>query len=328
MIKIAQIGVGYWGPNLLRNLLKNKNFDLKLVVDKSQQRLDYVKSLYPNIKVSLDSDIIFNDKKIDAVVISTPANSHYSLAMRALKSGKHILVEKPMATSSGEVEKIEILANRNNLIAMSGHTFIYNSAVDYLKTLIDNGDLGDIRCIYSQRLNLGRIRQDVDALWNFAPHDVSIIQHLLGNPTPFKVSRSGMDFIQEGIDDIVFLNIKYQNNIFANIHVSWLDPLKVRKLIVLGSKKMVVYDDVSTEKIKIYNKFVERRAILGENMDFDKSSSFQFNYESGNILIPKLNITEPLQNQIQHFSDCIIKNDVCKTGTQHTKMVIKILEMD
>ena len=133
MIKIAQIGVGYWGPNLLRNLLKNENFDLKLVVDKSQQRLDYVKSLYPNIKVSLDSEIIFNDKQIDAVVISTPAKSHYSLAMRALKSGKHILVEKPMATSS-EVEKIEIIADKNNLIAMSGHTFIYNSAVNYLKT--------------------------------------------------------------------------------------------------------------------------------------------------------------------------------------------------
>ena len=162
---------------------------------------------------------------------------------------------------------------------MVGHTFIYNAAVRYVKKLLDAGELGEIRYIYSQRLNLGRIRADIDALWNFAPHDISIIQYWLGDPAPVSVHRLGMDFIQKGVDDVVFLSLVYPQKIIANIHVSWLDPQKVRKMIVVGSRKMVVYDDIADAKIAIYDKGIDKKAILGQNMDFDNPRPEQFSYQ-------------------------------------------------
>ncbi|MEA3470192.1 MAG: Gfo/Idh/MocA family oxidoreductase, partial [Thermodesulfobacteriota bacterium] len=178
-VNIAQIGVGYWGPNLLRNLIANDNCNVKKVVDLAQERRDFVKSLYPTVSVTDNIQDVLEDSSIDAVVIATPVATHFDLAISSLKHGKHILVEKPMAKTAEEVEQIDELAKKNGLVAMVGHTFLYNAAVRYLKKLIDSGELGDIRYIYSQRLNLGRIRSDVDALWNLAPHDVSIIQYLL-----------------------------------------------------------------------------------------------------------------------------------------------------
>jgi predicted dehydrogenase len=209
---------------------------------------------------------------------------------------------------------------------MVGHTFIYNSAVRHVKQLIDNGELGEIRYIYSQRLNLGRIRSDIDALWNFAPHDISIIQYWLNDPEPLSVSRQGMAYMQDGIDDVVFLNLQYPDKIMANIHVSWLDPQKVRKMIVVGSRRMVVYDDVADEKIAIYDKGIDRRAVVGENMDFDHPPAVQFNYRSGAIVMPEVKFAEPLRVEAQHFSECIRESKTPITGLDHARKVVSILE--
>ena len=325
-INIAQIGVGYWGPNLLRNLVSNKQCDVKLVVDFSQERLNYVSDLYPFIRVSDNLEDIINDTNIDAVVIATPVNTHYSITMKALAAGKHVLAEKPMATTVQEVREIGKLATKKKLVAMVGHTFLFNSAVRYVKKLIDSKQLGEIRYIYSQRVNLGRIRSDVDALMNLAPHDISIIQYWLDNPRPLHVTRKGMDYVQKNIDDVVFLNIEYPNNILANIHVSWLDPQKIRKITLVGSKKMVVYDDIAEHKITIYDKGIDRVSVLGENMDFDNPNSFTLNHRSGEVVMPKIEWIEPLKVEITHFIDCIQNGTDCLTDVSHAEKVINILD--
>lgn len=325
MINIAQIGVGYWGPNLLRNLVSNNDCNVKLVVDIAKDRRDYVTTLYPNIAVSENVQDIVNDSSINAVIIATPFKTHYDFTIRMIKTGKHVLIEKPMASNLSEIEEIRALQKEKNLIVMVGHTFLYNSAVRYVKQMINSGDLGDIRYIYSQRLNLGRIRSDTDALWNFAPHDISIIQYWLDEPDPVSVSIHGMDYVQEGINDVVFMNIKYPGKIMANIHVSWLDPQRTRKMVVVGSKKMVVYDDIAENKIAIYDKGIDRMAILGENMDYDKPENLKFNYRSGDVLLPKIKFEEPIKVEIAHFIDCITNGTKCITDVEHAKKVIKIL---
>jgi len=318
--------VGYWGPNLLRNLASNENCRIKLAVDLSAERRDFVQSLYPDVKVSDDSEEAFSDPDIDAVVIATPVKSHFNLSKKALKAGKHILVEKPMATTVKEVEQIGRLAEDRNLIAMAGHTFLYNPAVCYVKKIIDSGELGDIRYIYSQRVNLGRIRSDVDALWNLAPHDISIIQYWLNELTPESVKQRGMDYVQKGINDVAFMNIQYPNDILVNIHVSWLDPHKVRRMTVVGSEKMVVYDDIAEHKITIFDKGIDRMAVLGENMDFDNPEALNFNHRSGDKTVPKIAWEEPLKVEVEHFVDCIINNAFCLTGIDHAKKVVTVLE--
>lgn len=328
MLKVAQIGVGYWGPNLLRNLVANQNCLVKTVVDLSKERRDYVKKMYPSIHVTKNSSEIFNDSTIDAIIISTPVHTHFNLVMKSLNSGKHVLVEKPMATSVSDIEHIEALANKKKLVAMVGHTFLYNTAVRYVKKLIDDGDLGKIRYIYSHRLNLGRIRTDVDALWNFAPHDVSIIQYWLDNPKPISIEKRGMAYVQDGIDDVVFLNIIYPDKIMAEIHVSWLDPQKVRCTTIIGSKKMVVYDDVADNKVAIFNKGIDKMAILGKDMDYDNPSGFKFNQWSGDIVYPHIEFKEPLESEIDHFIDCVANGTKCLTGTAHAKEVVRILSQN
>jgi len=324
-INIAQIGVGYWGPNLLRNLIANKSCEVKKVVDLSKERRHFVRDLYPSVRVSYRVEDIINDADIEAVVIATPVATHIDLAMKCLEAGKHILVEKPMATNVKEIRQIGKLAEEKRLVAMVGHTFLFNAAVRYVKTLIESGELGDIRYIYSQRVNLGRIRNDVDALWNLAPHDISIIQYWLNEPEPIHVTRNGMDYVQNGIDDVVFMNIEYPGNIIANIHVSWLDPHKIRKMTIVGSEKMVVYDDLAENKITIYDKGIDRMAVLGEGMDFDDPRSFSFNHRSGDVTIPKIKWVEPLKEEIEHFVDCIRTEIDCLTGVDHAEKVVQIL---
>lgn len=322
---VGQLGIGYWGPNILRNLVSNARCRVKAVADLSENRRKFVNGLYPGVNTTADPREIVDDREIDAVVIATPAATHCELALQCLNAGKHILVEKPFATTVQEVSGIAAAAERQGCVAMAAHTFIFNDAVRYLKKLIDSGDLGDVRYIYSQRLNLGRIRADVDALWNFAPHDVSIIQYLLGDPTPVSVVRQGMDFVQPGIDDVVFLHIAYPNKVMAHVHVSWLDPHKVRQMTVVGSRKMVVYDDVADNKITIYDKGIEPRAVLGQNMDFDRPQAVQFTHRSGDILVPKIEFREPLKVEIDHFFDCIESGTPCLTGPSHAREVVGIL---
>lgn len=325
-VNTCLIGCGYWGPNLLRNIFSNSRCVLKFLVELSPDRKEYAQQLIPGLNTTEYLEDVLKDPDVDAIVIATPAGSHFDLAVKSLKAGKHVFVEKPMARSVEEVEKIAALARRVGKIAMVGHTFLFNPAVRYLKKLIDTNELGQIRYIYSQRLNLGRIRSDVDALWNFAPHDISIIQYLLDNPDPVKIHRQGMDFVQPGVDDVVFLGIEYPNKVLAHIHVSWLDPLKVRRMTVVGSKKMVVYDDVAEDKIAVYDKGIDPKAVLGERMDFDRTPFAAFQHRSGDVWLPKISNEEPLQNELNHFLDCIEGKAQCLTGPEHAKKVVQILQ--
>jgi predicted dehydrogenase len=315
MLSVAQIGVGYWGPGLLRNLMASTRCNVRTVVDLSPERRNYVSRLYPGIQVTDSVESVLNDPDVSAVVIATPVATHFDLAVSALKAGKHILVEKPLATSVADVEEIATLSEGNHLVAMVGHTFLYSAPVRRIKHLIDSGELGDVRYIYSQRLNLGRIRSDVDALWNFAPHDISIIQYWLNDPTPVSVVRRGGDYIQDSIDDVVFLNILYANKIMANIHVSWLDPRRIRTMTLVGSRKMLVYDDTAECQIAIHDKGI--------------TSSLQsppsFTYRSGDVLLPRIDSAEPLRVEIDHFLDCILDGAHCLTGPAHARKVVQIL---
>ena len=325
-VTIAQIGCGYWGPNLLRNFSSQPNCSVKYVVDASVDRRRFVETNFPRTAAVDSVDVVLGDPEVSAVVIATPAATHFSIAAEALKAGKHVFVEKPLATKVSEVDQLGELASARGLVVMVGHTFIYNPAVRYVKRLIDLGDLGEIRYIYSQRLNLGRIRSDIDALWNFAPHDISIIQYWLGNPDPISVRRQGMDYIQPGIEDVVFLNLEYPNKVIANVQVSWLDPQKVRKIVVVGSRKMVVYDDVADDKIAIYDKGIDKMAILGQNMDFDAVRPAEFKYRSGDILLPEVKFNEPLRVESAHFLDCVRNREESQTGIAHARTVVSILE--
>jgi len=325
-VVLAQIGCGYWGPNLLRNFSALPNCRVKFVVDASPERRAFVSRGFPGTKAVENAAPVFSDPEVNGVVIATPAGTHFELAKTALLAGKHVFVEKPLATTVAEVDELGRIAESRNLVVMVGHTFIYNTAVRFVKKLIDDGALGEIRYIYSQRLNLGRIRSDIDALWNFAPHDISIIQYWLGNPEPLTVYRQGMDYMQNGIEDVVFLNLSYPGKIMANIHVSWLDPQKVRKMIIVGSKKMVVYDDVADSMITIYDKGIDKRAVLGENMDFDHPQRMEFSYRSGDILMPQIKAIEPLRAEAEHYVDCIANGRPSTTGIAHARTVVSILE--
>jgi predicted dehydrogenase len=323
---VAQLGCGYWGPNLLRNFSALVSCQVRYVADPSAARRTFVRDSFPQTIAVESPDVVFNDPEVAAVVVASPAATHFSLARRALEAGKHVLVEKPLATCVAEVDELAHLAARRGLVLMAGHTFVYNAAVRYVKRLIDAGELGELRYVYSQRLNLGRIRSDVDALWNFAPHDVSIIQYWLDDPEPSVVSRQGMDYIQAGVDDVVFVTLVYPKKVIANIHVSWLDPGKVRRMTVVGSRKMVVYDDVADDKIAIYDKGIDRKAVLGEHMDFDHPARADFAYRSGDILLPRIDFVEPLRLEAEHFIDCVRHGKEPTTGISHARSVVSILE--
>jgi predicted dehydrogenase len=297
-------------------------------VDSSSERRAFVAQNFPGVEVVSSVEKVFNDETVQGVIIATPAASHFELALSALRAGKHVFVEKPLATRVSEVDVLAEAATTRSLIVMVGHTFLYNPAVRHVKDMIDRGELGQVRYIYSQRLNLGRIRSDIDALWNFAPHDISIVQYWLGEPDPVNISRAGMSYIQPEVDDVVFLNVLYPHKIMAHIHVSWLDPQKVRKMVVVGSRKMVVYDDISEDKISVCDKGIERRAVLGENMDFDTApnSASTFSYRSGDVLLPHIAATEPLRVEAQHFLDCIRTRSAPLSGIPHARRVVAILE--
>ena len=323
---VAQLGCGYWGPNLLRNFSALPGCTVKYVADASAERRTFVERNFPRTTAIESADAALDDAAVDAIVVATPAATHFELARRALEAGKHILVEKPLATTVDEVDALARIADQRELVIMAGHTFIYNAAVQYVKRLIDSGELGDVRYVYSQRLNLGRIRSDIDAMWNFAPHDISIIQYWLNDEDPIQVTRHGMDCIQPGVDDVVFVNLAYPNKVIANIHVSWLDPQKVRKITVVGSRKMVVYDDVADDKIAIYDKGIDRKHVLGEHMDFDRPMPPDFSYRSGDILLPQVKFVEPLRVEAEHFMECIRTGKEPATGINHARKVVSILQ--
>lgn len=325
-ITIGQIGCGYWGPNVLRNFSAQPGCWVKFVAEINPERQNYVRANFPRSEVVADVDKVLNDPEVDAVVVATPAASHHALAKQALESGKHVFVEKPLATSTEQADELVNLAASTGKTLMVGHTFLYNAAVRYAQKLLADESLGQLYYIYSQRLNLGQVRRDVNAWWNLAPHDVSIMMYLMNDELPVSVSATGVSYIQPGIEDVVFATLKWASGVTGHIHVSWLDPGKIRKMTLVGSRKMVVYDDVSDDKIKIYDKGVDRVPKIGERMDYDQSGDFQLIHRTGDILLPKINFQEPLKTESAHFLDCLRNGQPPLTGPKHARDVVAVLE--
>jgi predicted dehydrogenase len=323
---IAQVGCGYWGPNVLRNFSAQPGCWVKFVVEISPERQAYVRANFPKSQVVSDLDSVLKDPEIDAVIISTPASSHFELAKQVLESGKHAFVEKPLATSTEQADELVALAAKTGKTLMAGHTFLYNAAVRYAQKLLRDESLGRLYYIYSQRLNLGQVRSDVNAWWNLAPHDVSILLYLMNGELPASVSAVGVSYIQPGIEDVVFATLQWASGVTGHIHVSWLDPGKIRKMTLVGSRKMVVYDDVSDDKIMIFDKGVDRVPKIGERMDYDQSGSYQLIHRTGDIWLPKISFQEPLKTEAAHFLDCLRNGEAPLTGPKHARDVVAVLE--
>jgi predicted dehydrogenase len=251
---------------------------------------------------------------------------HFDFARKALEAGKHVFVEKPLATTLEDAAALVDLARKNNLILMVGHTFEYNAAVQEVKKYIDRGDLGDVYYLYAQRLNLGKVRDDINAMWNLAPHDISIVLYWLGQE-PVSLQARGITCLQEGLEDVVFLILNFPGGVSAHIHTSWLDPNKVRKMTVVGSKKMIVYDDTSAEaRIQIFDKGIDRKNIDVNLGEYDSFAKFQLIQRAGDLLIPRVHFAEPLRTECAHFIECIEKGETPRTDGESGLRVVKILE--
>jgi len=317
--KIGVIGCGYWGPNLIRNFVELSSSDVIIVSDLRDERLSHIKSLYPQIITTKNYQDLIN-QHLDAVVIATPPATHYPLAKEFLEHGHHVFVEKPITLNSQHAEELIQISKKNDVILMVGHTFEYNQAVHTLKELINSGELGQIYYVDAARLNLGLYQSDSNVLWDLAPHDLSILLYLLDS-TPISVTAHGLPCVSEGIHDNAYLDLVFPNNIMGHIHVSWLDPCKVRRVTVVGSKKMVVYNDIENlEKIRIYDKGVEKPPYTNTFGDFN------FSYHYGDIVIPNIRFTEPLKKECQHFLDCISNHTEPRSNGESGLRVVKIIE--
>ena len=326
MVNIGVIGCGYWGQNLVRTFSQMKGVRLMAVAELDEKRIAYLNEYYPNVTVYRSHRELLAEPKIDAVVVATPASDHYAVGMEALKAGKHLFVEKPLTLKSLEAEEMTKLAEERGRILMVGHTFEYNPAVRKIKDYIKGGDLGEVYYVYSQRLNLGQVRRDVNVFWNLAPHDISIVLCWL-EEEPESVSAKGVTVLQKGIEDVVFLHMKFPSGRSAHIHTSWLDPNKIRKMTVVGSKKMVVYDDTSTDaRVQIFDKGVDRKN-LGQNLgEYDDFGKFQLIQRAGDLLIPKVDATEPLRIECAHFVESVSSGKRPQTDGANGLRVVKILE--
>ena len=320
-LNVGVVGCGYWGPNLIRNFSSLSNVSVRAVCDTSQDRLAHMKRLYPSIqKAVTDYEGLVGDAGIDAIAIATPVHLHHRLGMRSLKAGKHTFIEKPMASSVAECQDLVDLARQRKLTLMVGHTFIYTPEVRKIKQILDSGELGEVLYISSRRLNLGLFQKDINVAWDLAPHDISIILFLLGEP-PVSVNCQGKAHVAEGIEDVSNMSLNYTNGRFATIMSSWLDPNKVREMTIVGTKKMLVYNDIEPqEKIKIYDKRVEAPP------HYDTFAEFQYSYHYGDIYSPHLSQAEPLKRECQHFLECIDNNREPETSGLDGLRVVQILE--
>ena len=319
-LKIGAIGCGYWGPNLIRNFIEIPAVELHAVADLDFTRLDHIRTRYPQINHVTENYHDFFQLDLDAVVISTPPQTHFAIASDCIRHGLHVLLEKPLTTNSDDACRLIRLAERFNRILMVGHTFEYNSAVHALKEMIDNGELGEIHSIDAVRASLGLFHPTLNVIWDLAPHDISILTHLLGT-TPSSVSSTGLACVQQSVEDIAYMTLMFPNNILSHIRLSWLEPCKIRRITVIGSKKMAVYDDVeSHEKIKVYDKGVKaiRRT--------DTYGEFQFAYHYGNIVSPFIHFEEPLRVECMHFLECIRENKPPMTDGYNGLRVVEIIE--
>ncbi len=317
MTGIAVVGAGAWGKNHIRVFSEIPNVRLKYICDLDASKLSSLHNSYPQSKMVQELNPILQDPEIKGVVISASAVSHHDLARRILMADKDVLVEKPMALTVEEAQGMLKVAETRKRVLMVGHLLIYHPVVDRLKEMMGSGELGNIHYIYTQRVNLGVIRQDENALLSFAPHDLSVILHLI-EEEPIVVSAYGESYIQKGIEDVVFVNLRFRDGRMANIHLSWLDPHKLRKITIVGSKKMVVFDDMETsEKLRIYDKGVK-------NLSYETYGEY-LSLRFGDVTIPNIKMTEPLRTEAEHFIRCIETRGEPKTGGRDGLKVVKIL---
>ena len=319
-VTVGVIGCGYWGPLLVRNFRSLPDCQLKAICDLDTERLKHIRALYPDIEGMTQPLQFLNGSSLDAVVIATPVKHHYSLAKASLLAGKHTFIEKPMASSSAECEELIEIARRNGLVLMLDHTFLYSSPVQKIAQIVQAGDLGEIRYINCRRLNLGLFQKDINVAWDLAPHDISIILHIL-DEFPTAVNCQGNAHITPGVEDVTNMSLFFPRKRFATIQSSWLEPRKIREMTIVGTRRMIVYDDLRVrEKIRIYDARVERPP------HYDTFAEFQYSYHYGDSYIPYVHQEEPLKLACQHFIDCIGTLSEPLTGGRQGLEMVRILE--
>ncbi len=321
MINVGIIGCGHWGPNHIRIFTQLSNSRAFMCADISEDRFNLMKNIAPEIKTTTNYKDILTNPDIQAVCIATPTNTHFALTKEALEHNKHVLCEKPLALLPEECRVLRDLAQQKNKILMVGHIFVFNPGIIWLKEYLQSGDLGKIFYAYSTRTNLGPFRYDVNALWDLAPHDISIFNHLFNNCANTASAR-GHKCINH-LEDLSFATLEYPENVMVNIHVSWLDPKKVRQITIVGEKKMVVWDDLDNlGPIKLYDKHVEKTSTF-----YETYGEFQLLSKEGSITIPKIGLGEPLKTQAQYFVNCIESNaQPDKVDAQKALDVVKVLK--
>ncbi len=321
MINVGIIGYGYWGPNLARNFNENPSTAVSYVCDLDDSRLKYSRIKNPNIKTTSDYKDVLNDADIQLIAISTPVSSHFRLAMDALKSGKHVLLEKPMTSNAAHAEQLIEMTEKNNLMLFVDHTFIYTGAVQHIKKLMSSGDIGDMLYFDSVRVNLGLFQHDVNVIWDLAPHDFSVMDYLI-DEKPVSVSATGASRVHGKIEDIAYVAVKFKSGLIAHFHVNWMSPVKIRRIMIGGSKKMVVFDDLSPdEKVKVYDKGIKL-------LDAPKDKIYKnlIQYRIGDMYAPKIESAEALRVEVAHIVDCIQNKRKPLTGGISGLNVVKLLE--
>lgn len=319
-MKVAVIGCGYWGPNLVRNYVQSNKVEELICCDLDPNRLQRMKTLYPSIRVVSDHVELLDMADLDAVAIATPVKTHYPLAKEFLSKGKHVFIEKPLTHSYETAVDLVRLADENHKTLMVGHTFEYTAAVNKVKSIVENGELGKILYISCTRVNLGLLQPDINVVWDLAPHDISTILYIMGE-APVSVNCQGKAHFRPGIEDVASTTLNFKNGVIAFIHSSWLDPNKIRRTTIVGSKKMLVYDDIEPqEKIKIYDKGIDVPPY------YDTFADFQFSYRYGDIHSPRIEDYEPLKKECDHFLACIEKG-ACPLSDGYSGLrVVSILE--
>jgi predicted dehydrogenase len=319
-IEVGVVGCGYWGPNLVRNLRQAQDCELKVLCDINEARLSHLGRLYPEVSTTQRFEDLLGDPELDALVIATPVRFHYEMAKAALSVGKHVFIEKPIARTEAEAQELVNLAESQDLVLMVGHTFLFSPAVRRMKEIIDAGDIGQVQYISARRLNLGLFQKDINVAWDLAPHDISILLYLL-DQSPLSVSCQGSSHVSRDIEDVTMMHLNFRKNLCAFIHNSWLDPKKVRQMTVVGSQRMIVYDDTEPlEKLKIYDARVEVPP------HYDTFAEFTYSYHYGDAYVPYIKQDEPLKLECQHFLDCIRNGAEPLTSGRLGLDVVKILE--
>jgi predicted dehydrogenase len=316
--RLALVGTGDWGSNWLRLLARLNDVDLAWVCDRDAARLDQAARIAPKARATADIADVLGDPGVKAAVIASSAPTHAALALQALEAGKDVLVEKPMTLSLADARALEDAAHRHGRILMIGHLLLYHPAVEKLRSLVETGELGEVYYLYAQRINLGKARRDENALWSFAPHDVAVALYLFGE-TPVDVAARGSCYLQPGIEDVVFLTLRFPGGRMAHVHVSWLDPHKTRKVTLVGSKKMAVFDDMEpSEKVRIHDKSIQPAG----HVPFEQALAVR----SGDIVIPRIPGGEPLEKECRHFLECIDKRTPPRSDGAHGRLSVHILE--